>query len=168
MIDDVALQRLWMALQERTWRTAAIVSATRHASTLEMANTLAELCWTLRGESTTALDVRNTSLKLLEQHRRNLDEYVKKGVCVVLALPPLQDSPIAVSLARACDVALMVVRLGETPVAAAKHAIEAIGAERFVGAVLATSHRQPAVVPLFHSDAARVTVKMPAVPRGGA
>lgn len=167
MIDDVALQRLWMALQKHSWRTAAIVSATRHASTLEMANTLAELCWTCRGESTTALDMRGTSLKLLDQHKRNIEEHVKKGACVVLALPPIQDSPIAVSLARACDVAVMVVRLDETPLAAAKQAIEEIGRERFVGAVLATSAPKTAVVPLFHSEAARTTVKMPAVPKGG-
>jgi hypothetical protein len=161
VIDDVALQHLWMSLQKRRWRTAAIVSVTPHVSTLEVANTIAQLCWTCRAEATVALDLRATGLKLLDHHKKHVEEQVKKGSCVVLALPSLEESPVAVSLARACDTAIMVVRLNETPMEAAKRAIEEIGRERFAGAVLATS--AAAVVPLFHKEPIRATVRMPAV-----
>jgi hypothetical protein len=161
VIDDVSLQRMWMALQKRSWRTVAIVPLTRHASTLEVANTLAELCWTCRGESAVALDMRGTGLRLLDQHKKHIEEHVKKGSSVVLALPAVQESPIAVTLARLCDAALMVVRLDETPIAAAKQAIEEIGQDRFVGAILASTARVPEVVPLFQrSTLARATIKM--------
>lgn len=155
-----------MSLQKRSWRTVGIVPLTRHASTLEVANTLAELCWTCRGESTVALDMRATGLKLLDQHKKHIEELVKKGSSVVLALPAVQESPIAVTLARLCDAALMVVRTGETPIDAAKQAIEEIGPERFIGAILASSAPKAAVVPIFQNTLARATVKM-FVNRGG-
>ena len=138
---------MWMSLQKRSWRTVGIVPLTRHASTLEVANTLAELCWTCRGESTVALDMRATGLKLLDQHKKHIEELVKKGSSVVLALPAVQESPIAVTLARLCDAALMVVRTGETPIDAAKQAIEKSGRSASSGRSSRAPRRRPLSCP---------------------
>jgi hypothetical protein len=161
VIEDLDLQRVWMALARRPWRTVAVVSTARDVGTLELANVIAELCWTCRGERTFALDMRATNLRLLDHHRKHIEEHVARGECVVLALPSLDENPITVSMARACDAAVLVVALGTTGVASSKRAIEDIGRERFAGAVLAQAGPKPTVVRLVPHEASRATVRIP-------
>ena len=164
MKDDLALQRLWMALDQRSWRTAAIVSTTLRVSTLDIANTVAELSWACRGQATLAVDLRATSLSLLDHHEKHVAEQVKKGSCVVLALPSLEQSPIAVKLARGCDVVVLLVRIGETLLAPATRVIDDIGRDKILGAILVSKTTKRAVVPLFQRTAVRSTIRgMPMV-----
>jgi hypothetical protein len=158
VIDDVEMQRLWMSLQKTAWRTMAIVPTTPTEPTLEIANTVAELCWTCRGSRTVAIDLRATNLRVLEHHRRHVDEHLKRNECIVLALPTLDKSPITVALARMCDMALLVVTLGETPLRASKQAIEDVGVDKFAGAILVRP--KTTIVRLLQHDS-RTTVRIP-------
>jgi hypothetical protein len=63
--------------------------------------------------------------------------------------------------ARECDVVILVATLGSTSIASCKAAIDEIGRERFVGAVLATPAAKPAVVNLSVAREARATIRMP-------
>ena len=54
---------------------------------------------------------------------------------MLLALGPVSTNPVTVTLAQAADCAMLCVLLGQMHLADAKHTIEEIGHQHFVGAV---------------------------------
>jgi hypothetical protein len=172
---EVELQSLWLALQKKSWRVLAVVPTMRQIASLDVASAIAEVAWQYRGEPTVVLDLRDITMRLVDYHKKEIDEHVKKGECVILALASIQQNPTTIALAKNADTAVLVVRLGETPMKAAAKTVEEIGHDKFTGAILARKKARAAVAQRAPSEAAatvkmavdptRQTVKMPA--RGG-
>jgi hypothetical protein len=112
------------------------------------------------GENTVALDFREVNLRHIDHHLALLED-VKRGARVVVALPAFDRSPMSASMARLCDAVLLVIALGETPLAMAEEATAAIGRDKLIGAVLATRPRTPSpVVQLAPTQSHRTTLRM--------
>ena len=144
---EVDLQNLWLALQKKSWRVLAVVPAMRQIASLDVASALAEVAWQYRGEPTVVLDLRDITLRLADYHKKQIEEHVKKGECVIVALASIQQNPTAIALAKSADNAVLVVRLGETPMKASVRTVEEIGHDKFVGTILARKKPRAVVVP---------------------
>lgn len=137
--NDVALQKLWIALQKKPWKVLAVVPAAREISSLGAANVLAEVAWRFRGEPTVVVDMRDVGLRLVDYQTKEVAAQVEQGNAVILALPSVAQNASAIPLARFADTAVLLVRYGETTMAAAELAVEEIGLEKFSGTLVVRS-----------------------------
>jgi hypothetical protein len=136
VIDDVQLQKLWLATQLRQWRSLAILSAGDGLSTIEFANVLSKIAWFYSGRPTCVFDLRDLSLRLVEHQLQEIGVEVDAGNLVFVALRGIDENPTARLIARASDAAILCVALGRTKVAAAKRVIDDVGHKQFLGTVM--------------------------------
>ncbi|MGA2449615.1 MAG: hypothetical protein ABTD50_13105 [Polyangiaceae bacterium] len=142
LATDVRLQQLWIAAQQRTWRSIAVVSSGPNVPTLEAAHMLARIAWWYAGEPTAVIDLRFLSLRLLNHQIADIRQQVALGDRVFVALMSQAENPTAVPIAQAVDAVVLGVVLGTTTVRAAQATIDAVGRERFLGSILV--HPEPA------------------------
>src|ERR1700757_2031390 len=76
LADDVRSQQLWLSLQQRPWRSLAVVSAGKGIATLAVANNLAKIAWWYSGQPTCVFDMRDLSLRLLDHQLRDMGSQV--------------------------------------------------------------------------------------------
>jgi hypothetical protein len=159
---EVDLQNLWLALEKKkTWRVLAVVPAMRQLASLDVATAIAEVAWQYRGEPTVVLDLREITMRLVDYHRKEIDEHVKKGENVIVALASIQQNPSSIALAKNADTAVLVVRLGETSMKAALKTVEEIGHDKFAGTIIARPKvRAVAAPPITVSSKAKATQKL--------
>ncbi|MGH7298060.1 MAG: hypothetical protein ACRELB_24180 [Polyangiaceae bacterium] len=141
--DEVRLQTLWLSLQRRPWRSLALVAADKGVSTLDTANSLAQISWAYTGQPATVFDLRDLSLRLLEHQTRDMGEQLQQGERVFVALRSPAENPTASPIAMAADAAVLCVVLGQTDIKSAQQAVAAIGRDRFVGTILVSPSRDP-------------------------
>jgi hypothetical protein len=136
--QEVDLQNLWLALEKKkTWRVLAVVPATKQIASLDIASAIAEVAWQYRGEPTVVLDLREITMRLVDYHRKEIEEHVKNGENVIVALASIQQNPTTIALAKNADTSVLVVRLGETSMKSAVKTVDEIGHEKFAGTILA-------------------------------
>ncbi len=134
--NDVQLQKLWIALQKKSWRVLAVVPATREISSLAAANVLAEVAWRYRGDPTTVLDLREVGLRLVEYQTKEIAAQVEQGNAVIIALSSVAQNASSISLAHFADAAVLLVRFHETSIEAAEQTLAEIGADKFCGTLV--------------------------------
>ena len=137
--DDVRLQHLWISLQQRSWRSLAVLGAAKGVPTLDTANSLAQIAWWYAGEPSCVFDMRDLSLRLLEHQIRDMAAQLQGGERVFVALRSLSENPTASPLAKAADAVVLCVELGKTDIKSARRAIAAVGRDRFLGTILVSS-----------------------------
>jgi hypothetical protein len=139
--EDVRLQKLWLELQRRPWRTLAVLGASEPADTLEVAEVLAQIAWCYRGEPTNVVDLRDVSMRLAEYQVEDARAQAESGVRVLFGLRSIVENPASAIIARASDAAVLCVELGKTDLRAAEQTIEDIGREKILGTVLVRASR---------------------------
>ncbi len=147
--DEIALQNLWLALRKKAWRVLAVVATTPNGASLEVATALVDLARDEAGENATVLDLRDVKLRLVESEKAHIEQHRTKSGLLVVALSSPDRSPAGLALARAADAAVIVVRLGETPMKTVVRAADEIGRDKVLGAVVvaAAAKAKPAVAP---------------------
>ena len=163
--QEVDLQNLWLALEKKkTWRVLAVVPATRQIASLDIASAIAEVAWQYRGEPTVVLDLREITMRLVDYHRKEIDEHVKKGENVIVALASIDKNPTTIALAKNADTSILVVRLGETSVKAASKTVEEIGRDKFAGTIIARPKAPaPAAAPASSKTKAKAKATQPLI-----
>jgi hypothetical protein len=136
LVDDVKMQHLWLNLQKKSWRSLALVSASKGVATLDAANSLAKIAWWFTGVPTCVFDMRDLSLRLLEHQLRDMASQLNGGERIFIALRSTAENPTAVPLAQAADAAVLCVELGKTDAKAAQRTLDAVGRQRFLGTLL--------------------------------
>ena len=134
-------QRLWLASQnpQRPWRSLALVPAGPGAVrelTLQVAVGLAHIGMTHLALPIHVADATRVTLQQLVPLVDEIQTYTEGVGMILVALPPLDESVTAVSLAQAADCALLCVQLGLMSTAACKKTIEHIGPKRFIGSAV--------------------------------
>ena len=130
-------QRLWLATQERPWRTLALVPGGAGApldSTVHIAMALARTGMQHMGTQIHVADATELGLSEAAELTSQVRESARSGL-VIVALAPVSLNPVTVPIAQAADCALLCVLLNYMRLAEAKQATEEIGRNHFVGAV---------------------------------
>lgn len=130
-------QRLWLAARERPWRCLALVPAGLGAPldiTVQIAMAMARTGMQHIGAQIHVADATELGLQDAAELTAQVRESVRTGP-VILALGPIATNPVTVTLAQSADCAMLCVLLGQMHLADAKHTLEEIGQQHFVGAV---------------------------------
>jgi hypothetical protein len=135
-LDDVALQKLWLATQSRPWRSLAVVPSGAEVDTLAVATLLAKIAWSYHRQPTAVLDLRDLTLRMVEHRLRELGEQLAHGERVFIALRAVSQNPTTIAVTRMSDAAVLCVRLGDSLIRTANSTVEEIGREKFLGSVL--------------------------------
>jgi hypothetical protein len=135
-IDDVRLQRLWLAARRREWQSLAVVAVSKSADSLPVANLLANLAWSYRGQPSCVFDLRDLSLRLVDYHMHEMRTAAEAGNIVVIALRSIFENPTAAPMARGADATVLCIDLGSAQLKAAEKTIAEIGRERVLGAIV--------------------------------
>jgi hypothetical protein len=136
---DVDWQKLWLTIQGRTWSSLAIVPAGVGGPpnfALTIAVTLARIGIMHLGTPIQVADATAIPLVHLVQFSEELKRLKSDGDLVLVALAPMAENPITVSLAQATDAAVLCVMLEQTGTAEAKRAVDKIGPSRFIGSIV--------------------------------
>jgi hypothetical protein len=132
-------QRLWLSLQNTAWRSLAIVPAGAGGPTdlpLRIAVALARTGMVHLGSPIQVADASTVPLGSLASFMKEVQRCVDDGDLILVALGPLTDSPIGVSIAQATDAVVLCVLLDHMATAQAKKTVAQIGQNRFVGSVI--------------------------------
>jgi hypothetical protein len=141
------LQELWFATLRRPWNSLALIPADAGRSCMEIAKALAEVGGMLRRRPAMLLSGENLDLAGTAQLVHNMQSQstpwtdtpgreTQEGPLVIVALESVITNPTGIAIALAADAALLCVELGETDLASARHTVEMVGRDRFVGCVL--------------------------------
>jgi len=139
-------QKLWLATQAASWRSLAVVPAGAMPPdfTLDIAVALARTGSMHLGVPIRVADATHVPLVHLVQFIGELEAATKAGDMILLALGTLDENPTTVSLAQACDQALLCVPLGMARIADAKKVVAQLGARRFLGSAVFHVTAEPA------------------------
>jgi len=132
-------QKLWLAMQARSWRSLAVVPAGPGAPpdfTVIVANTLARTGMSHLNAPFHVADATRLPLAHLVSFAEELKNYTKEGEFVLVALAAATVNPITISLAQSADAALLCVLMEEMSSADAKKTVKRIGAARFLGSAV--------------------------------
>ncbi len=136
-MDDLASQLLWLATQQREWRSLAVVGASECVGTLEVANMFAKLAWWYRGQPSSVADFRDLTLRLVEHQLRDVTRQLESDpVTIVIALRSIFENPTVAPVASAVDAAILCVHMGLTKISSARRTVETIGRGKFLGTIV--------------------------------
>jgi hypothetical protein len=144
---DPDWQRLWLSLQVRPWRSLGIVPAAKGGSsdfTMRIAVTLARTGMIHLGGPVQVADATKVPLTYLAPFLEEVRRCTKDGDLIVVALAPLRDNPLTVSIVQSLDAAVLCVLLEHMSWTDAKRTVSQIGASRFVGSTLFRADGSPA------------------------
>jgi hypothetical protein len=138
--DDVRLQKLWLALQRRPWRSLAVLAASPSIGdpidTLWVAELIAKLVWWYRGDPSTVFDLRDLTLRLVDYQLQVVAAQATQQTCAIMALRSTFENPTAIPLAHSVHAAVLCVELGKTDLKAAQQTIAEVGADRVLGSIV--------------------------------
>jgi hypothetical protein len=136
LADEVSLQTLWLSLARRSWRSLAVLGASKDTPTLAAANSLAQIAWWYTGQPSCVFDMRDVSLRVLDHQVRAMSAQLRGGERIFVALRSLPENAATAPLAMAADGVVLCVEMGKSEIRSAAHAIASIGRDRFLGAIL--------------------------------
>ncbi len=132
--DD--LQRLWLALSRIPWRSLALVPASTGVNVVDLADRLVAIARVGAGGGIDVLSALGASLEEAPGLIDDLAAKTERFERVLVPTDAVAGSPGAIAVARGSSAALLVVRLGQTRLAAARQVVTDVGVERFVGSVV--------------------------------
>ncbi|MGA3123182.1 MAG: hypothetical protein ABSF69_20620 [Polyangiaceae bacterium] len=134
--DDVRLQKLWLGVERREWRSLAVISASKSVETIQIAELLAQLAWRYRGQPSGVCDLRDLSMRLIDYEVQEMRARLDEGMRLVIALRSIFENPTSSSIAKQTDAVVLCIALGETNFKAAEETIAAVGRDRVVGSII--------------------------------
>jgi hypothetical protein len=134
--DDVRLQKLWLAIERRPWRSVAVIGASKSVETIQLAELLAQLAWRYRGQPSAVCDLRELSMRLVDYQIQEMRAQVESGVRLVVSLRSVFENPTSAPVAKQTDGVLLCIALGETKLKEAEETIAAVGRELVIGSIL--------------------------------
>ncbi|HTQ03925.1 MAG TPA: hypothetical protein VMI54_08705 [Polyangiaceae bacterium] len=143
---DPDWQRLWLSMQARQWRSLGLVPAAKGAPadfTLRIAVTLARTGMVHLGGPVQVADATKVPLTYLASFMDEVRHITRDGELILVALAPIAENPMTVSIAQALDASLLCVLLEHMATGQAKQTVNQVGASRFVGQAM--FHRYDAV-----------------------
>ena len=141
---DPEWQRLWLAVENRPWRSLALIPAGEGASldfTLVVAVTLSRTGMVHLGRPIQVADATRVPLDQLARFLVEVKRATADGERLLVALPPASSSPITASIAQSIDAAVLCVQLDRMTSSQAKRTVKVVGQSRFLGTAIFHPHQ---------------------------
>ncbi len=136
---DPEWQRLWLAVENRQWRSLALIPAGDGASvdfSLIIAVTLSRTGMVHLGRPVQVADATQVPLAQLSKFLSEVQRFTNEGERLLVALPPLGSSPITASIAQSVDAAVLCVLFEKMSSSQAKKTVKLVGQSRFLGSAI--------------------------------
>jgi hypothetical protein len=132
--DDVRLQRLWLAMQRRPWRSLAVLASSNSVDAMWVAELVAKLVWWYRGEQSAVFDFRDLTLRLVDYHLAEVAAQANAQIVVIMY--STFANPTSVPVAHSADAVVLCLELGKTDLKSTQQSIADIGADRVLGSIV--------------------------------
>lgn len=136
---DPEWQRLWLAVENRQWRSLALIPAGDGASidfSLIIAVTLSRTGMVHLGRPVQVADATQVPLAQLSRFLGEVQRFTNEGERLLVALPPLGSSPITATIAQSVDAAVLCVLFEKMSSSQAKKTVRLVGQSRFLGSAI--------------------------------
>jgi hypothetical protein len=140
-VEDVRLQKLWLASQRREWHSLAVLGTNDDVDTMRIAELFAKLSWSYTGKPSCVLDLRELRLRLVEYQQQEIQAQVEAGNCVVVALSSTFQNPTSIPIARSVDAVILCIDMGKASIQAAEQTLDEVGRDRVLGAIVLRERR---------------------------
>jgi hypothetical protein len=151
------LQELWFATRRREWRTLVVVPAGPGCSALPIAKALGEVGGFIRMNPVRVINAEGLDLSKIATLVMNMTgtssssawtmnapatsapggwEPATRAEATIVALDSVVVNPLVLPVALAADAVLLLTELGKTGLAEARHTVDLIGHDRFIGSVV--------------------------------
>jgi hypothetical protein len=139
--DDVRLQKLWLAVEKRQWRSLSVLAASPRLETIQVAELLAQLAWRYRGQPSGVCDLRDLTMRLIDYQAEELRTQIATGVRLVVALRSIFENPTSAPIAKETDAVVLAIALGETKFKEVEETLAAVGRDRVLGSIVLRPRR---------------------------
>ena len=129
-------QRIWLGIRQRGWSSLAIVPSHRGIDVTRVAEGLAATARLLDKQPVTIVSAVGTQLDHAQAVLDKIAEATARDEWVIVPVDAVTDNPSSIALAQATNVALLVVRLGESLLGASQATLDAVGRDRFIGSIV--------------------------------
>ena len=136
-------ERLWVASRQEDWTSLAVIPSDTGVDIKRVAESMVAAGRQHGEKPVSLLNATGAELTDVRQLVDKLTAITARGEWVIVAVDPIADNPSVIPLVRAASAALLVVRLGESLLASAQAAIDAVGRSRFLGSVVLDRRRAP-------------------------
>ncbi len=148
------VQELWFATLRTKWQTLVLVPASAGGTALPLARQLVEVGAMHRGRAPRLVVAEGLGLAEIAQITFEMGSGESSGWSssgdpsqqtnfdpqepprMIIALDPIVTNPLATAIALAADAVALVVEYGQTDMDSARHTLQQIGPERFIGCVI--------------------------------
>jgi hypothetical protein len=141
---DPEWQRLWLAIESQPWRSLALIPASQGAAlefSLIVAVTLSRTGMIHLGRPLQVADATQVPLDQLVRFLNEVRRCTNDGERLLVALPPIDNSPITTSIAQTVDAALLCVLMGKMSFSHARKTVTQVGHPRFLGSAIFHPHQ---------------------------
>jgi len=136
-------ERLWVATRQNDWASLAVIPSDSRVDIKQVADSILAAGRQHGEKPVNLLNAIGSQLTDVRQLVDKLNAMTGRGEWVIIAVDPIADNPSVMPLIRAASAALLVVRLGESLLASAQEAIDAVGRPRFLGSVVLDRRKAP-------------------------
>lgn len=151
-IPSREVAELWFSLLRAKWTSLALIPAHPGGTALPLARQLARVGALHRGRAPRVISAEGLGLTEIAQitidmtqgsrwtmSGNNVGQHdVAENGLVIVALEPIVTNPLGTAIALSADAVLLCIEIGVTTIESARHTIEQIGLERFIGSVVIT------------------------------
>lgn len=136
---DPEWQKLWLTVERQTWRSLTIIPGGDGGPpdfSLTIAVALSRTGMTHLGAPIQVADGSQVALSQLNGFVADVRHCIENGDRLIIALPPVMNSPTAAAIAKASDAALLCVLMEAMASSQARQTIKLVGASQFIGSII--------------------------------
>ena len=134
-MPDGDWQHLWFSLQRTDWSALAVLPADSGLDVRDIAEAIVDIGRTSGADDVMLLNGRGASFTDAQELVETIESFKRRRSHVVVACDSVDDNPATLALVRAASGALMVVRLGQSRLAAARKTIDAVGRDHVLASI---------------------------------
>jgi hypothetical protein len=135
-VPDNEWQRIWFSIRQQGWTSLALVPSHSGIDAVKVAEAFAETGRVQGERPVSVLNATGVQLENVQEVVASIAATVNRGEWVIVPVDAIAENPSAIAIVQGASAALLLVRLGESLVASAQNALEAVGREKFLGSVV--------------------------------
>lgn len=128
-------QHLWFALQRTPWSSLAIVPADSGLDVRDVAAAIVDVGRTSGTTDVALLNGMSASFTDAQELVETITAAARRGGHLIVACDSVDENPATLALAHASSHAVMVVRLGQSRMTAARRTVDALGRDHVLASI---------------------------------